>query len=869
MNTKWNRNYRLVWSDSSGGWVVADELSTPKGRKTLSAVGRVAAAILVAGGMMVSMPEDISALSATGSLLTAGKCTGTTTSITAAYTGVCTATGTDSVTISNTGSVAATGNIAVDATATGVSIDNAGTTGGVHILNGSLGTTVINRAGGLIKDTALSGFAAGNAIFGEGAITSIDNSGTISANQSATNTNSVTALGINIFFLGGSLTGALVNQSSGIISASATLNGTKSSASVSARAISLPAINIGASLSNQGTISATATNHASLNSSSSISVTAWGISHSTVSGSLTNDGTITAQADNTANFLMSSVSTNLQARGISGSGNNIGATITNNGSITATATNTGSNASGLSVGIRATGVFESGVNGTFINSSTGTITASAINNGSSPGETLSAAGLIMFSVGGQVINDGFISGSANNAGTNTTGLGVFGASFRFSANGKLTNRGTISANTTNVTNVNLSVRGLEIFPATGVIIDNSGTIKASSNIAGPKLYAVRAYNNGGTAPETFNNLSGGILQGNVISSDASLTFNNAGLIDLPDDGVVSSVAGAFNQQDGGVLRIGASSIVSYATLSSTGAVTLNGTTVIDVNVSPTNTLAVGNVLTGVIQGGTLTQALGSVLKVTDNSTNFDFTASTNAAGTGIDLTVIAATGADRDLPTITRTGPAVVNVAQNTTYTDKGATAADPTDGDITANITTTGAVNTATLGSYTITYNVSDAAGNAAATVTRTVNVIVDTKPPVITINGANPISVVQNTTFTDPGVTAIDNVDGDISANVQTGGTFVNTSTPGNYTITYDVSDASGNAATQVSRTVTVTAAPATGGGSTGGSTTTDPYSGNSGGLPSCTSPAQTTAQGFGLMAMLLTMLSGLGLVRRRKDK
>ena len=57
-------------------------------------------------------------------------------------------------------------------------------------------------------------------------------------------------------------------------------------------------------------------------------------------------------------------------------------------------------------------------------------------------------------------------------------------------------------------------------------------------------------------------------------------------------------------------------------------------------------------------------------------------------------------------------------------YTDAGATATDNSDGDLTSSIVTVSTVNTAIVGSYTVTYNVSDTAGNAATQVTRTVNV-------------------------------------------------------------------------------------------------------------------------------------------------
>ena len=56
------------------------------------------------------------------------------------------------------------------------------------------------------------------------------------------------------------------------------------------------------------------------------------------------------------------------------------------------------------------------------------------------------------------------------------------------------------------------------------------------------------------------------------------------------------------------------------------------------------------------------------------------------------------------------------------TYTDAGATAIDNIDGDLTSSIVTVNPVDTSTAGTYTVTYNVSDAAGNAAEEVTRTV---------------------------------------------------------------------------------------------------------------------------------------------------
>lgn len=79
---------------------------------------------------------------------------------------------------------------------------------------------------------------------------------------------------------------------------------------------------------------------------------------------------------------------------------------------------------------------------------------------------------------------------------------------------------------------------------------------------------------------------------------------------------------------------------------------------------------------------------------------------------------------DTVAPVITLLGTTPVTITVGDSYTDAGATASDDVDGNITASIAVTGSVNTGTVGSYTINYNVSDAAGNPATQVQRVVNV-------------------------------------------------------------------------------------------------------------------------------------------------
>ncbi|MBO6588509.1 MAG: carbohydrate binding domain-containing protein [Muricauda sp.] len=82
------------------------------------------------------------------------------------------------------------------------------------------------------------------------------------------------------------------------------------------------------------------------------------------------------------------------------------------------------------------------------------------------------------------------------------------------------------------------------------------------------------------------------------------------------------------------------------------------------------------------------------------------------------------------------------------------------------------------------------------------------DTTPPVITLNGDATVDLNVGDSYTEAGATATDDTDGDISGNIVVGGDTVDTSVAGTYIVTYNVSDAAGNAATEVTRTVNVIA-------------------------------------------------------------
>lgn len=261
-------------------------------------------------------------------------------------------------------------------------------------------------------------------------------------------------------------------------------------------------------------------------------------------------------------------------------------------------------------------------------------------------------------------------------------------------------------------------------------------------------------------------------------------------------------------------------------------------------VSDVDTDAVGEYIvtyTATDQAGNTSQATRTVIvfdpnapQETDDSATStpsqgqDTTQSTSTSTTTDDQTNQSTTTpeqepADTTAPTIELNGSATVEVEQGNTYTDAGATATDDTDGDITDQITADNPVDTSALGEYTVRYTVSDAAGNTAEA-TRTVTVVepADTEAPIIELNGSASVEVEEGDAYTDAGATASDNVDGDITDQI-TVDNPVDTSTPGEYTVRYNVSDATGNAADEVVRTVTVTATSDSSGDSTSTSTAT----------------------------------------------
>ena len=614
---QFNRIFRILWSKTKEEWVVTSELEGPGGKKQSKGLVSIFCAALVAAGMLSAAPQDAEALVGTGTL--APICTGTAAVVPAGtYNATCTAGVTD--TLTNNGTITTNGQVITVAPAsTGVTINNNGviaagggspavllaqsTPFGV-IVGPASGTNITNTG------TIQANNTSGNARVIEGSFLTnnytgtIDNSGTISAigSASAATTSSVKASAIMMF--NRRFSGNVVNT--GTISAAATLNtGTQSSASLSARANTIRFRNTaGGTLSNSGTLSASVINHGSVSGSSSSIATVWAQAlemGAPSSPQVSNTGTITATATNTGTISggMDFKIHAIAAQGLTSNSNTVSAIADNSGAMT--------------LGGMIFNVIGVDANTTLTNTAAGVISA-------------------------QVTNTGTIGSVKQVYGSSSSSFAFIAGVHSRSFNGVLTNAGSITASV-NVPGHVVSATGLSLEGMVGGgTLDNSGTISGTSNSGGANGYSVKiSASTSSTNSGVINNLVGGLLSGNI-SVAGGVAVTNSGTIDLPEGANNASIVGSYTQNAGGKLTVGVSSTTSYAKLS-TGSANLIAGSVIDVYTTPSNTLADGDVLTGVLTSTSLT---AGTLTVTDNSSAFDFTVAVN--GNSVDLTAVAVGG---------------------------------------------------------------------------------------------------------------------------------------------------------------------------------------------------------------------------------
>jgi hypothetical protein len=165
-------------------------------------------------------------------------------------------------------------------------------------------------------------------------------------------------------------------------------------------------------------------------------------------------------------------------------------------------------------------------------------------------------------------------------------------------------------------------------------------------------------------------------------------------------------------------------------------------------------------------------------------------------------------------PVITINGGSTLTLecVRGGTYSDPGAQAVDGCGNPMVVHAYNTGADSSGPgpllsyEGSYTVSYATWNSAGSANAS--RTV-IVDDTTAPSLALLGPSSMVHTCNTPWVDPGVVATDACSGDISTWAGRTGD-VNAWAVGVYTLSYTVTDAAGNSATPVTRTVQVVNCP-----------------------------------------------------------
>jgi len=152
-------------------------------------------------------------------------------------------------------------------------------------------------------------------------------------------------------------------------------------------------------------------------------------------------------------------------------------------------------------------------------------------------------------------------------------------------------------------------------------------------------------------------------------------------------------------------------------------------------------------------------------------------------------------------PVITLNGASTINIALGGVYNELGATAKDDKDGTIDVSVDKS-TLTTSRIGTYFVKYIAIDSSDNLAI-VNRTINVVEDTTPPVITIT--TPTSIKEGSSFIAM-ATALDDKDGVVPVTI-IDDSKVDTSKVGIYNVIYRAVDEIGNVTTKT-QSVTVTA-------------------------------------------------------------
>ena len=348
---------------------------------------------------------------------------------------------------------------------------------------------------------------------------------------------------------------------------------------------------------------------------------------------------------------------------------------------------------------------------------------------------------------------------------------------------------------------------------TDVIITNSTGYTSLPFNGTDVLTAIDANSPKFTRTETISTSQIGIIL------DESVTNNNASSNDFTLGGVTNGSIGSVAYVSGSTIRLN----ITGATISDTDSITLSynrtsgsfdeasGNSLLNFAENVTNTLdttppviTLNGTNPQTIESGNGYTELGATTsdgsQVTINSDEFRDTVgtysiyydSTDTAGNNAIQVIRTVNIIDTTPPVITLNGTNPQTIELGNGYTELGATTSDG------SQVTINSDEFRDTVGTYSIYYDSTDTAGNNAIQVIRTVNII-DTTPPVITLNGTNPQTIELGNGYTELGATTSDGSQVTINSDEFR-------DTVGTYSIYYDSTDTAGNNAIQVIRTVNI---------------------------------------------------------------
>ena len=155
---------------------------------------------------------------------------------------------------------------------------------------------------------------------------------------------------------------------------------------------------------------------------------------------------------------------------------------------------------------------------------------------------------------------------------------------------------------------------------------------------------------------------------------------------------------------------------------------------------------------------------------------------------------------DRTSPVIVLHGESNLTHEAGTVYLDANASWSDAVDGQ--GVVYGVGDVNVGQPGTYVLSYNYTDDAGNSAQTMTRRIEVM-DRTSPVIVLHGESNLTHEAGTVYLDANASWSDTVDGQ---GVVYGVGDVNVGQPGTYVLSYNYTDDAGNSAQTMTRRIEV---------------------------------------------------------------